>query len=199
MNASVRVAVDAASMAMFDRRRAHGSRLAMPDSADYKGPTNGALASGDPPGEAIDGRVGETPREPFTVERVERDRDGEPKDASGGPAEDVGEVVHSEVQAAEGDQPNEHDGSEHDRDAYWRRAPAAPGEIRERSVSGCGEHGMAARERVGVQMEERNLGAWTMKGKFQNDIEQFAARQHDREERNLCQSSASIKDDASDE
>ena len=48
-------------------------------------------------------------------------------------------------------------------------------------------------------MEERNLGAWTMKGKFQNDIEQFAARQHDREERNLCQSSASIKDDASDE
>jgi hypothetical protein len=57
---------------------------------------------------------------------------------------------------------------------------------------------VAARKRVGVELDERDFGSRALKGELQDEVEQLAAPEHDWEERRLGEMPAPVEQDADD-
>ena len=117
------------------------------------------LAASDAACETVGPRAGETGCKPLSVARLERDRDCEPERAAGHASKNVRKVVNPEIETAEADQCYEHDRASKEEEMVASVVEMAPRQIRKRPVGSGRHHRVAAREGIGLKVDEPEFGA----------------------------------------
>ena len=104
--------------------------------------------------------------------------------------------MDAEIEATEVDQRYEQRRAHDQHHAAAPGAHAGPGQIRERAVYRCRRHRVAARERVGVELDEGDFRPRSMERQLQDDVQQLRAGEHDGQERSLDETPTAVEDEA---
>ena len=107
--------------------------------------------------------------------------------------------MDAEVETAEADQRHDGDHRRRHRRGSQSSPSARPVQERECAVDGDRDHRVPARERVRVEVDERDLRPRAVEGQLERDVQHLSAHKHEGQEQRVGRGGAPVEDDAHDE